>query len=81
MFIKEDVGFREIEKFGFYYLQTCYCRDIDEEWIVRLDKKKREIKCWNIKTGKSRNVKPYIKDLIDAGVTTEEIEKVGNESD
>ena len=72
MQIAENVGFREFEKHGFYYLQTCYIRDIDEEWCLRLDIKKRELKCWSIKTGKTRSVNPYIKDLVNAGLLKEE---------
>ena len=72
MQIAENVGFREFEKHGFYYLQTCYIRDIDEEWCLRLDIKKRELKCWSIKTGKTRSVNAYIKDLINAGLVVKE---------
>jgi len=75
--LKEDVGFKELEKFGYYYLQTCYCKDLDDNWVVRVDKKTRIIKCRNYVINDKLNVDHFIKDLKDAGF----IEKVVVESE
>lgn len=71
--IKDNVGFRELEKFGYEYMHTCFCKDVEPDWVLRINLKTREIKCWNFVSGKKKNAKPYIQDLIQAGL----VEKVG----
>lgn len=74
--IKDNVDLKELEKFGFKNLENCYYKDVDPDdgdWLLRIDKKTREIKCWNFINGKTKNAEPYIKDLIKANL----VEKVG----
>ena len=71
--IKDNVDLKELEKFGFEELPHKYWRDINKTyWTICIDKKTREIKCWNYGYGGTKKPDKYIEDLIQAGL----VEKV-----
>lgn len=72
--IKDDIDLKELEKFGLEDYKYRYGRDIDEQWLIIIDKKTRQIKNWNYLYGSyKREIERYITDLIQAGL----VEKVG----
>lgn len=74
--IKDNVDLEQLLKYGYESLSTCYFKDVGQvqwQWVIRIDNKTKEIKCWNFHNGKTKEPTPYIQDLIQAGL----VEKVG----
>ena len=54
----------KLKDYGFKELSTCYYKDLGRDWVLRVDKNTKQIKCWNIMNGKTKSVVPYITDLL-----------------
>lgn len=69
LYIKDNVDLKQLEKFGFENYKYRYGRDVDEEWLIIVDKKTRQIENWNFLYGSyKKDIEKYIEDLIQAGL-------------
>ena len=60
----------DLKKHGYSELCKCYFKYInkDKGYVIRVDKKTGSLKHWSYITGKTKRAKPYINDLIEAGI-------------
>ena len=84
--IKDNVNLKELEKFGYEDLGSCYYKDtqptvIGSPWVVRVDKKTKEVKYWNCVNGRVGIASKVIQDLIQAGLVKEEEAQDGSVGD
>ena len=60
-----------LSEFGYEALENSYVKELKGNYVLRVDKKTCELKCWNWVNGKIKDPTPHIQDLIKAGIVEE----------
>ena len=72
--LKNSIKINNLEilsEFGYKALDNCYVKELKGNYVLRVDKKTCELKCWNWVNDKIKDPTPHIQDLIKAGIVEE----------